>query len=345
MRSPILLAAGCLILAGCGGGAFPPAGNDTRPSATLAGGSTVLPMPASAGPTRDAAGRAVDAPADAAYTIFCREFDDARHHDTATAALARAADATGLDDFYLVRGDGHSVLYHGFYRAMDDSIDPRSAEAAREHRETISRVTLNGRPFFPQAHVAQLQRPDPAAPAEWDAAGLDAFWTVVIGVYTDPVRAKEAAVQSVRAAREMGVDAYYLHHEGMSYVCVGGWPADAVRRQMSLQDRDQAGAGLGIDENDPAPIVVSNGPVPPEYRNLRDARGRPVRVLETTPEILDPTLQETIDAYPYSVDGEPRREVPLLLKLPELTGRAYATPEETPAGGRNIENLLDRPDF
>ncbi|MEL7237566.1 MAG: hypothetical protein AAGK78_01795 [Planctomycetota bacterium] len=296
---------------------------------------------------KDVTGQTVRAPSNASVTIFCREFRGAQHYQTAKAAEKRAAEVMRSNDFYVVRGEDRSVLYHGFYRTADSTIDEKSAREVREDREQIERITLNGVQFFPRAIVASLDRADPKAPAEWDLRNSDAFWTVVIGVYTDPARRKRAAVDSVRQARDMGVEAYFLHDEGHSYICLGSWPADAVKRQMDLNDRDAAGR-VARDEYNPAPIIVSNGAVPDAVlRDIRQNLNSNAPLLTTRVEYNDPTLEKIASSYPYSVDGEPRNDTPLLLNVNELLGRetqeAVDPAEKRAVDEKLIDTLLKRP--
>ena len=291
-------------------------------------------------------GQRVEAPADAAFTIFCREFTDARHYDTAIAYKKAAEQASKLTDFYVVRGDGRSVLYHGFYRSNDETIDQKSADQLRADRQLIERIAANGQKVFPQAVVASLDRADPKAPEEWNLANADGYWTVVIGVYTDPLRRKKAAVDSVRQARDMGVEAYFLHTEGQSYICIGTWPREAVAEGVNPGDQRHA-AAMGIDEYNPPPIIISNEPLnnndKARIAEMERRTGQRIRVFHTQAKIDDPSLQKVVDTYPYSVDGFDENKPPLLLNMSQQFNRTDDRPAATKVEDKTINNVVERP--
>ena len=355
-RGPIIgLLAACLVLGGCAGGG----GSGGTSGET----EEVYVGPAAAGPASVSTGAAagdeaaprqtVTAPADATATIVCADFTGGDHRAAAERAKQFAEAATlpaeyrdELGEFYVVHGQGRSVLYHGFYSTFDPDEDAEAGLAAQIDRRLIEAMEMAGPggrfKAFPRAHFTPLKRPDPKAPPEWDLANVDAYWTVCIGTYTDPARRKRAAVESVAEARRMGVEAYYFHDQSQSYVTVGTWPADAARQRLDT-DYDPA----KDDPNDPQPLIVSTGELPAGARNMTDRRGRRVRSVEMGLEISDPTLRATLERYPYSVDGVPEKEVPLLFPVARVTGRAAPTIDEPAidpvSQDREMRDLLARP--
>ena len=288
-------------------------------------------------------------PAQANYTIFLRDFTGPDHAAAAESAKGQAqAAGGGLDDYYVVRGEDRSVLYHGFYSGFDPDTDPRDGRRAQRDHATISAMTVadaNGRPLpaFPRAVFKPLDRAAPEAPADWDLRQTDAHWTVAIAVYTDPQRRKRATVDSVRAARASGVEAYYLHDGPHSYVCVGTWPKKAVRLAEDVRRKVES-----IDPNFPRPLVLTDGELPPLVqrhieRSERMSGQSAVRVdAGSTVEVVDQSLLATMKAYPYSVNGEPERDVPLLVNVPQSLGREVREVRSAPTD-RELDALLQRP--
>src|SRR5207244_4483730 len=103
--------------------------------------------------------------------------------------------------------------------------------------------------LFKTAGFISLDAPDPLTRPEWDLANVDrnkgkaddtrAYWSLQVMAFRDNPKRKEAAVQAVEALRKQGIPAYFYHGESISSVCVGAWPASAVRTQVT-----DGGAGL-----------------------------------------------------------------------------------------------------
>jgi hypothetical protein len=126
----------------------------------------------------------------------------------------------------------------------------------------------------------------------------------MIAVYKDGPERKLRAVESVREARAMGIEAYYYHGENVSNVCVGAWPREAIAEQHA--DGSQAVGDAS------KPVLV----LPPGIRSdsanaLADSLALPenankeaTRVIQKV-EVVDPSLLQAMRQYPYhAVNGE-----------------------------------------
>ncbi len=275
----------------------------------------------------------VSIPKNATMTILCRDFTGPSHASDAKQAKLFAEQAAGEvasfdSSFYIVHGENRSVLYHGFYETIDVRDDKREGERAQRAKaviESMETAGLNGVPIkaFGRAIFVPLEQPDPVAPTVYDLRNSDAFWTVAIAVYTDPAQRKQAAVESVAAARKQGIDAYFLHKGNFSYVTIGAWPESAIKRGVNSRDALES----SVDPVNPRPIVVSSGKLPDRLRNLTDKAGRRAATFEVQLEINDPTLMATMRRYDYDVDGYQESEEPLLVNVPESLGREVAKDE------------------
>ena len=354
------LALAGLFLAGCGGGASTPAsaGDDgptrtalLRPPGLPGGGSSSTPPQAfddageavaMAPADADAGAAQIQVPAGAKYTIYCRDFTGPNHAATAERVKQQAEQVGKLGDFYLVRGSDRTVLYHGFYRTFDPAVDTGEARRAKADRDRIeSLADAAGSRVFARAIFQPLEAPTPTAPPEWDLRNARGFWTLIICTYVDPAGGKQAAVESVREARKMGVEAYYLHKDGQSHVCVGTWPATAVKAQEFDGNQEENSVS---DLLDPEPIIVTTGRLDPSFKELRDDRGRPYKLYEMRVEIEDATLEKAMADYEYTVNGNRMNATPippLLLEMSKATGREPAIDAQPTDGGGRREGGAD----
>ena len=310
------LAAWVVLCSGCGG---------SGGSGGARGEQAVVPQRFSeSGETVQAS---VSAPREAAYTIYCADFTSANHASVAEQVKKQVEQVSGLKDFYLVRGESRTVLYHGFYATFDAAVDKREAARAKADRAALeSLVNAQQAKIFPRTVFEPLERPDPVAPPEWDLKNAKGYWTLLVITYTDPVTAKQAAVDSVKEARKQGYEAFYFHNDSQSHVCIGNWPAAAVKRgkSMAQENWDKLERGQ-VDLVNPPIKVISMGPVSDEMRKARDAQGRPLEIYEMRVELLDPKLRELYGKLGFSVNGERLdREFPLLLQIPLAIGREDA---------------------
>jgi hypothetical protein len=251
------------ILAGCAAGQKP----TTSPSAAASDGTLV--------------------PADAQWTIVCRTFTDDAHHLEATQLKQRMIDA-GLKGAYIVEASDHSTLYYGYYAQRND---PR----VRADIQRLSQWT-DGPSDHPIPHplLVELDPSDPPAPPQWDLRNAKGYWSLEIAAYRDSPQRKQAAVDSVRAAREQGIEAYYYHGPTISSVCIGAWPRDALKEQSA----DHAGTS---SQNSDQPIVVTNIPLGNFVHGpLVDREtGKQVQVFAPNVQIQNPSLLAAMRKYPY----------------------------------------------
>src|SRR5437762_69305 len=122
-------------------------------------------------------------------------------------------------------------------------------------------------------------------------------FSLAIAAYEGAGR-KEAAVEAVRGARDMGVEAYYHHGPNVSEVCIGAWPESALKKQAS--DRAET-----IDADRERPIVVAGpgaGRAAAIAEHLIDRDSKlPPKVMYQQVEVLDPTLAAAMKKYPNHV--------------------------------------------
>lgn len=311
MRPACLAAAFLVFLAGCSGSGAGSGGKQVVvPQRFMESGETVQ--------------ASVSAPREAAYTIYCRDFTGPTHAAVAEQVKKQVEQVSGLKDFYLVRGESRTVLYHGFYTTFDDGVDRAEAKRARSHRNMLeSLVDARQAKIFPRTVFEPLERPNPDAPADWDLQNAKGYWTLLVATYTDPVGGKQAAVDSVKEARKQGYEAYYFHKDSQSHVCVGSWPEGAVKRGRSMQQDNWDKLDRGeMNLYEPPIKVVSMGPLDERWKNLRDEHGRPLELYEMRVELLDPKLRELYGKLGFSTNGDTlTREFPLLLQIPLAVGR------------------------
>ncbi len=316
-----LLMAWVVLLAGCGGSGS-------------AGGGRQAVVPQQFASSGESVQASVSAPREAAYTIYCRDFTGANHAAVAEQVKKQVEQVQPrLKDLYLVRGENRTVLYHGFYATFDEAVDRREAQRAKGDRKLLEElVDARQAKIFPRTVFEPLERPDPEAPAEWDLRNVRGYWTLLVITFTDPVMAKQSAIESVREARKQGYEAYYFHKDSQSHVLIGSWPADAIKRQSSIADQKPT------DYVNPETIVVDmTGDLAQKLKGARDEYGRPLRVYEMRVEILDAKLRELYGKLAFSVDGRPTREFPLLLQIPPAIGREDALESQSIEAAPNQE--------
>jgi hypothetical protein len=274
---------------GCGQSKAPPAPASDQPSVSPASPrATAQPAAvAEVGP---------NIPKDARWTIFCQAIGGPDHVLRGKARRDYLMQVTKLRDWHIVHEEQETTIYYGFYKEIDEKIDPR--EAARKQADLKAVLALvdpqTGGRMFRAAFVTPLGSADPIAPPEWNLLNAkgDAYYTLEICVYKDSPERKQAAVDSVREARKQGVEAYYYHGPTSSSVCVGLFPQSAVRVvRESSRSNGSASGGAGH----PGAVVGVAGMDIPDAAKGRDD----VEVVQDKTEIVDPKLNETIGNFPY----------------------------------------------
>jgi len=269
----------------------------SAPSAPSAG--TARPGGATAAP---AARGGQNIPADARWTLYCATYADSDHLARARAMRDHLLRTTGMPDWYIVHSEGHTTLYYGFYREINDRIDKAEAARAQADRKAIAALTdpATGAKLFRAVLAVAMDSPDPAAPPEWNLAnaGDRGYYSLQIGVCKDHPMRKQLAVEAVREARASGIEAYYYHGPTASSVCVGLWPESAVRRVTEAKAKNPG---------DVVMLVPGSISVPP---TAVAADGTPVEIVQAKVEILDPSLLEMIKRFPtQSINGYESRKV------------------------------------
>ncbi len=276
-----------VLVAGCAG----PSGGSSEPA--------VVKRPAGESASAAAGSDLPSIPTNAQWTLYCQVIRTPDHIPRSKQVKEALAKATGMNDWYVVHGDGYSGLYYGFYAAIDDATDRGEASRAQgDRRRIMAYREAGGEMPFQGAVFVPLTEADPPAPAEWDLTRTPetAFWTVQIAAYTGSAERKKAAVDSVRAAREMGIPAYFYHGDNVSSVCIGTWPRAAVREQESSSQYNP-------DPN--KSLLVMDHVIPGLPTDLRDTEGNAITTVAPKVEIADPTLAAALRQYPHhAVNGE-----------------------------------------
>jgi hypothetical protein len=260
-------------------------------------------QPAGAAKLAESPAGAPIAPADARLTLYCFAVRGIGHVDRATNLKNQLVAMTGWNEFYLIHSEDQSVLYYGYYRDFIGTPDAKERKRAEADRAKIVafKDDRHDHPFR-SALFVDLDAPDPQSPPEWNLAATpeDKVWTLEIGVYADSPLRKQYAVDAVRQARAMGIEAYYYHGDNASSVCVGAFPRDALKEQ----EKDTART-----YNSDEPIVVLPGPLPAGVSDdvyvMQD--GKKVKASALVPRIepQDPKLIALRERFPHrSVNGE-----------------------------------------
>jgi hypothetical protein len=273
-------------------------------------------------------------PKDARFTVFCGTFAGPSHIQQAKAMRQQLAQSTGMRDWYTVQGQGQTTLYYGFYREVSAQADPKEGARAQNDRKRIAGMTSsNGDRLFSSVLLVGLEEVDPSSPAEWDLQNAKGQWSVQIAVYKDHPQRKQYAVDAVRTARSQGYEAYYFHGPTASSVCIGIWPASAVKGDDEIRMTDPNAVPLIA----PGSVPIREGIMTPD--------GRPIQVMKAERQVLDETLLATMRAFPnHSVNGVAGRQVKdprtgqvrtvmdpsLLVRVPQKTMLAGPSPSGNP---------------
>lgn len=231
-------------------------------------------------------------PPDAQWTIYCQAIGGPSHVEIANNLKIQLLKTSPMKNWYVIHEDNQSVLYYGFYRAIDTS-DPKEAERAHADQHEIQGMAdNNGDRLFPHCFFVEVTTPDPPAPAEWNLANADGYWSLQIAAYKDSPKRKQFAVDAVKEARAQGIPAYYYHGENTSMVFIGAWPKSAVKQQ------DVASQNNNPDPTQP--LLVLSQPLPID--DVREkATGEEVRTIAPKLQPIDPSLIDAMQKYPNNV--------------------------------------------
>jgi hypothetical protein len=238
-------------------------------------------------------------PPGAVYTLWCMTINTPTNVPDSDRLKQELIQKTSSNDWYVIHGDGQSTLYYGFYKTFDDKNNPDEVARAQADRRMIAglRDDSGDTPFGKCAFVS-LASPDPDAPPDWDLRNAPGYWSLQIAAYRGSPDRKKFAVDAVRQARAMGIQAYYYHGPAVSCVFIGTWPREAVH-----EDNPD-----GAKQQDPnSTLVVPSQPLPPgaSTDNLHMPDGRPIEVAAPKAEVVDPNLIATMRQYPENaVNGQ-----------------------------------------
>jgi hypothetical protein len=324
------------------------------PLSMTSAGPTGLPTAAPAARTNAAAPSAaaqqpqVNYPKDARWTLYCTSMQGPDRFARAAQLKDYLTTHTKFKDWYLVHNERESTLFYGFYPVVEKR-DPASAKAHRDREAILAWKNPEGQQPFVACFFTPITPPDPVAPLEWELSHAPprSFWSVQVAAFMDNPLRKQAAVDAVKELRAKGIEAYYYHGNTISSVCIGAWPATAVKEQ----DTDMREAQVNQEDA----LFVTDVPLSDKYRharlNTRDGQ-RLVSYAQRI-EITDQSLTATLQQYPEhcvnyearsrtvkQADGTKKEVVSpsFLVKIPGAEEREYG-------GGAGVATGADRTIF
>jgi hypothetical protein len=284
-------------------------------------------------------------PADAQYTLYCRDFAEPNHVQDSRDAQHMLGQTIGLKKWYVVHSSDHSTLYYGFYRCINprDSKDGAEGQRAIDDLNKIRQMQdSDGNRIFSASLPVPIDAPDPQANPAWDITKSKGYWSIEIAAFTNSSDRKQRAVDAVREARAEGVEAYYYHGQTASSVCVGSWPQEsAVEITPETQNTDP-------DAN----LVVTNKPLTAEYtsqlhKNNAEAVAPHVEVQDLTlTQALGKWKEHSVNGYtmmqpgidPVTHQETTTPERPFLFKIPHPDPLDTMTDTATVAPPPPIQN-------
>jgi len=237
---------------------------------------------------------AVQIPADARWSLYCASAAGPDRFTRMKQYKEYLTSKTPFKNWYVVHNEHDSTLFYGFYPSVEKS-DPASARAHDDRKRISEWKDADGQMPFATCFFTPITPPTPPAPAEWSLSNAPAraYWSVEIAAFRDNPMRKVAAVEMVKEMRAKGIPAFFYHGPSISSVCVGTWPADAVKQQ------DIDGSHAAADQDDA--VLVSPVPLPDRYKNakMKTADGQRLVPYAQRVEIADPSLTATFKEYPY----------------------------------------------
>jgi len=176
------------------------------------------------GTSVSAGGRAPDDPT-ARHTIFLRIFREPTTHVQDAERFRRVlAERVGWRGLFTVNKDGHSLLFRGRYRTVEEA--QRDLQAAKDYR------TQNGLVIFTPM-VVPLPGQD-VGPPKWNLKGTEGTYTLLLAIFQDDpdhdyFTRRQDAVDHCTRLRKAGYEAYYRHDPGASIVTVGTFGPEVYR--------------------------------------------------------------------------------------------------------------------
>jgi len=283
------------------------------------GASSAAPSPEQVQAAVDQQQQQIAVPKGARWTLACKTFSGPTHQHDAAVTKQQWMGKSGLTSWYVVHGEQESTLYYGYYRSFNDPKDLDETHRALADQKKIESLANGfGDHVFQTVIFVEMATADPVAPREWNIVNSPGHFTLVIATYMGDVNRKQLAVDAVRDARSRGIEAYYYHDETASNVCIGSWPAEAVRTQ-------EAPSASSADPRQP--IMVSNAALPPEIASrLRDKNGNKIKVMAPRIDPVDPGLIKTMRDFPlYSFNGNEVVDV----RTDSSTGKKVRIPRAT----------------
>jgi cell division septation protein DedD len=252
--------------------------------------TTVAPTAAARTPSEPA----VTIPKDAKWTLYCASLSGADRVARAAQLKAYLIANTPFKDWYIVHNERDSTLFYGFYSEVEKSLRGSAAKAHQDRNAISEWKDEKGERPFVTCFFTPITPADPTAPAEWNLVNAPqrAYWSVQIAAFKDNPQRKAAATDMVRELRARNVEAYYFHGTSISSVCIGAWPANALKEQ----DTDMAEAQVNQDDV----AMVSSDPLPERYKNARmkTRDGQKIVPFAQRVEIADVSLKATLKEYP-----------------------------------------------
>lgn len=158
---------------------------------------------------------------DSYYTILLYTFNDLNHAESAELYRARMSDRVGWKDLFVITASGHSQLFWGHYKSIDQAKP--NLTKAHAHR------TGTGVSVFGGAMVVPMPGKD-IGPPELNLKNVKAPYTLLVAVFQDDpdanppyVGRKRFALEYCQQLRKAGYEAYYFHSQAASSVSIGAF--------------------------------------------------------------------------------------------------------------------------